>query len=68
MSHLLLVQIQITVCLNPGTNPLDLTALTQNLVTPSYPGSTHWLTAEHGHIQIQPQLIQNLAQEEAEGH
>lgn len=45
MSQLLLVQIQIVVLLNPGTNPLDLTALTKNLVTPSHPGSTRWVRA-----------------------
>lgn len=54
MSQLLLVQIQIVVLLNPGTNPLDLTALTQNLVTPSHPGSTRWVRAEHSNPHSNP--------------
>lgn len=59
------VQIQPKVLLNPGTNPADL--LAQNLISPPYPVSTHWVTAEHGQSQLQPQLIQHLTPEEAGG-
>lgn len=65
MSQLFPVQIQTKVLLNPAMNPADLLVLAQTLVSPSYPVSAHWVTAEHGHSQLQPQLIQNHTPEEA---